>query len=208
MGAVLELRGKSWVAGSAARTLCICAAWLVAHPASAQSASAPLRLLPAPADDGLGEPGALPPVSTFTPLRLSLSQGLFPVGNMISGCSSREDASGNSINGFPIERYSYLRLIPRLTLHGFSSSGCAADAGLGGGLTYAMPLGKKLWLVSSVGLYGLPPIDSALSAVVSASARVDIVKQLPAGHVLTFGMGTRNRTGAALFNAVSFGGNF
>ncbi|MEO8904934.1 MAG: hypothetical protein ABI488_21085 [Polyangiaceae bacterium] len=29
----------------------------------------------------------------------------------------------------------------------------------------------------------------------------------PGGHVLSFGMGTRNRTGAALFNALSFGGD-
>jgi hypothetical protein len=148
------------------------------------------------------------PVSAFAPLRLSLSAGLFPVGNLLPGCASREDASGNSINGFPIERYSYLRLTSRFTLHGFSSGGCAVGAGLGSGLTYAMPLGRKLWLVSSVGFYALPPIDSSMSAVVSTSARLDLVKQLPAGHVLSFGMGTRNRTGAALFNAVSFGGNF
>jgi len=62
--------------------------------------------------------------------------------------------------------------------------------------------------VSSVGFYAIPPVDSALSAVVSTSARLDLVKQLPAGHVLSFGMGTCNRTGASLFNAVSFGGNF
>lgn len=181
---------------------------LASLPALAQSASVPLRSSPVPADDGLGERGALLPVSSFTPLRLSLSQGLFPVGSTLPGCASREDASGNSVNGFPIERYSYLRLFPRLTLHGFSSGGCSVDAGLGAGLTYQAPLGNKWWLVSSVGFYTLPPADSALSAVVSTSARLDLVKQLPAGHVLSFGMGTRNRTGAALFNAVSFGGNF
>lgn len=161
-----------------------------------------------PADDGLGEPGSPSPFASVTPLRLSLNQGLFPIASTLHGCASREDASGNSINGFPIERFSYLRLFPRLTLHGFSSIGCAADAGLGAGLTYAAPLGKKWWFVSGVGLHGLPPLDSARSAIWSAAARVDLVKQLPEGHVLSFGMGTRNRTGAALFNAVSFGGNF
>ncbi|MET0790065.1 MAG: hypothetical protein ABW061_00965 [Polyangiaceae bacterium] len=187
---------------------CIGGALLAASPAFAQSASAPLQLAPAPSDDGLGEPGALLPFSSFTPLRLSLSAGLFPIESRFPGCASREDASGNSVNGFPVERYSYLRLTPRLTLHGFSNGGCAVDAGLGSGLSYATPLGKNLWLVSSVGFYALPPPDTALSAVVSTSARVDLVKQLPAGHVLSFGLGTRNRTGAGLFNAVSFGGNF
>jgi hypothetical protein len=167
-----------------------------------------VRLSPVPADDGLGERGAPLPFASFTPLRLSLSQGLFPLASVMPNCASREDASGNSINGFAIERYSYLRLVSRLTLHGFSSAGCAGDAALGSGLTYAAPVGRKWWLVSSVGFYALPPVDSALSAVVSTAARIDLVKQLPAGHVLTFGMGTRNRTGAALFNAVSFGGNF
>jgi hypothetical protein len=210
MGAVTKLRGPCVGLGVVRTTsgAGILAALLALHSAHAQSASAPLRLSTVPADDGLGEPGAPSPLASFTPLRLSLNQGLFPTASAIQGCPSREDASGNSINGFPIERYSYLRLSPRLTIHGFSSIGCAADAGLGGGLTYAAPLGKKLWLVSSIGFYGLPPIDSARSAVVSASARLDLVKQLPAGHVLTFGMGTRNRTGAALFNALSFGGNF
>jgi hypothetical protein len=207
MGAVIELRGSGRVIG-ALRGVCFFAALFAGGSARAQSASAPLRLTPVPADDGLGGPGALPPVSAFAPLRLSLSGGLFPLGSTVPGCASREDASGNSINGFPIERYSYLRLIPQLTLHGFSSGGCAVGAGLAFGLTFATPLGKKLWLVSSAGFYALPPPDTSLSAVVSTSARIDLVKQLPAGHVLSLGMGTRNRTGAALFNALSFGGNF
>jgi hypothetical protein len=208
MVAVRALRRRGSGSIRTASGACVLAVLLASNPVSAQSASAPLRLTPVPADDGLGEPGALPPVSAFMPLRLSLTGGLFPIGSVLSGCASREDGSGNSINGFPIERYSYLRLFPRLTLHGFSSGGCAVDAGIGGGVTYATPLGKKFWLVSSVGFYALPPADSAMSAVVTSSARLDLVKQLPAGHVLSFGMGTRNRTGAALFNAVSFGGNF
>jgi hypothetical protein len=210
MGAGVELRvtGRLSSVIRRAGAVCVAAVLLGARPVHAQSASAPLRLALVPADDGLGEPGALLPLWSFTPLQLSLKQGLFAAGSTLPNCASREDASGNSINGFPVERYSYLRLTPRLTLHGFSSGGCAVDAGLGGGLTYAAPLGKKLWLVSAVGFYALPSIDLAASAVVSASARVEVVKQLRAGHVLSFGMGTRNRTGAAPFNAVSFGGNF
>ncbi len=212
MGAVLKLRGRCRVMGCihvarAARGL--------RFGRSARRASGPLasgvRALvahSAPTDDGLGTPGALLPFSTFTPLHLSLTQGLFPIESRFPGCASREDASGNSINGFAVERYSYLRLTPQLTLHGFSSAGCAIDAGLGGGLTYSTPLANKWWLASSVGFYTLPPADSSMSAVVSTSARVDVVKQLPAGHVLNFGLGTRNRGGAGLFNAVSFGGNF
>jgi hypothetical protein len=144
MGAVIELRGSSRAsraqATRAASCACAAAALLAVSAVHAQSASAPLFSTPVPADDGLGQPGAPTPFAAFTPLHLSLIGGLFPIGSALPGCDSREDASGNSQNGFPIERYSYLRLTPQLTLHGFSSGGCPVDAGAGGGLTYSAPL--------------------------------------------------------------------
>ena len=204
---------KVWRIASAAivrRSACgfiPCALVLVAPLASAQQASAPI-VTPVHADEGVGELGALRSPAAFMPLRLSLTQGLFPQGPVFLGCDSHEDASGNSVNGFALQRYSFVRLAPRLVLHGFSSAGCAVDAGLGGGLTYELPLTKTTSLVSSLGFYTLPPLDNARSAVISTAGRVDLVKKLGWGRTLSLGLGTRERSGSAAFNAVNFGGSF
>ena len=50
-----------------------------------------------------------------------------PVGPGFDGCTTRTDASGNSVNGFPVQRFWGLRLAPRLTLAGFSNGGCPID---------------------------------------------------------------------------------
>jgi len=185
---------------------------LSAVSASAQPAP-PARLVPGVtplfSDDGLsGGSGALPPAVAFTPLQLSLVGGLFSQASALPGCASRDDASGNSLNGFALQRYSYLQLAPRLVLHGFSTGGCPIDAGMGGGLTYSVPLTKSLWLVSSAGFYALPALENARSAMVTSAARVDVVKHLGWGRTLSLGLGTRQRSGASQFSAVSFGGSF
>jgi hypothetical protein len=182
-------------------------------PASAQQLAPVAPLVPSVSplfsDDGLfGRSGALPPRAAFSPLQLSLMGGLFSQASALSGCFSREDASGNSLNGFALQRYSYLLLAPRLVLHGFSNAGCPIDAGLGSGLTYSVPLTKSLWLVPSAGFYAQPVLGYASSMVVTSAARVDVVKQLGWGRTLSLGLGTRQRTGSSQFSAVSFGGSF
>lgn len=184
---------------------------LCASPASAQQGPAPLVPVVAPLrsdDSSMSEAATLPAAGAFTPLQLSLVGGLFSQASALPGCASREDASGNSVNGFALQRYTDLPLTPRLVLHGFSLGGCTVDAGLGGGLTYAAPLTKSIWLVSSVGFYTLPPLEGARSAVVTQAARLDLVKHLGWGRTLSVGLGTRVRTGAAQFSAISFGGAF
>jgi hypothetical protein len=183
---------------------------MFAPPAPAQIATAPLVPIVTPlrGDDGvLAQPGALSPLAAFAPLRLSLTQGLFAQGNAVPGCASREDASGNSVNGFQVQRYSYLPLTPNLVLHGFSIGGCPLDAGLGGAFTFSIPLAKKTWLVSGVGVYALPGLGGARPAIVTTAAHVDVVRQVDWGGTLTFGLGVRGRAGAGLFNA-NFGGSF
>jgi hypothetical protein len=188
---------------SGAASAIACGVLLVSNVAFAQAPVAPLH-----ADNGVSEGSTLPTRAAFTPLRLSLTQGLFPIGSTLPGCDSREDASGNSLNGFALQRLGYVQLVPHLVLHGFSSAGCAVDSGIGGGFTYEARVSKSLWLVSSVGFYALPALDSARSALVSSSARVDLVKNLGSARTLSFGLGVRQRSGAAQFNAVNFGGSF
>ena len=144
----------------------------------------------------------------FAPLRLNLTSGLFPVAAVLPNCDSRTDASGNSLNGFATQRYTFLRLIPALTLHGYSSAGCAVDAGIGAGLTYSAALSKDWWIVPSIGMYGLPSPGGARVPLVTSAARVDVVKQLDWGGTLHFGVGLRHRVGQGLTDAVSFGGSF
>ena len=149
-----------------------------------------------------------PPVTAaFAPLQLSLTSGLFSQAGAFSGCASRGDASGNSLNGFATQYHSFIRLVPRLVLHGYSMMGCSVDAGMGGGLTYAVPLRKSLWLVPSAGIYVLPnSTGGGAAAPVTTAARVDLVKQLGWGGTLSFGLGGRFDSGR--FEALHFGGSF
>jgi len=176
----------------------------------AQSLPAPLVpvVVPLRADSLLDSARGPRVGAVFTPLRLSLLGGLFPVGSWFPGCDSRAEASGNSVSGFAIQRYTFLPLGSRLTLHGFANDGCPVDAGLGGGMTYLIPFTKSLWLVPSAGFYAQPALGAGSAAQVSSSARIDLVKQLASGRTLSFGLGTRTRGGAAQFNAFSFGGSF
>jgi hypothetical protein len=178
--------------------------------AQAQRASAPLVpvVTPLRGDDLFAARVGPTASAAFAPLRLSLMSGLFPQASVFSGCASRTDASGNSVNGFASQYYGFVHLTPQLVLHGYSMMGCAVDAGIGGGLTYAVPLRNHLWLVPSAGFYALPnSLGGGAAAPVTAAARVDLVKQLGWGRTLSVGIGTKIAPSGA-FNALHFGGSF
>ncbi|HYP78137.1 MAG TPA: hypothetical protein VER12_19325 [Polyangiaceae bacterium] len=176
--------------------------------AHAQLTAAPLipMVTPLKGDDLYANQYGPAPSTAFAPLRLSLTGGLFSHASAFSGCEARADASGNSVNGFAMQRSTFFRLTPHLVLHGFSMLGCPVDAGMGGGLTYSVPLRKSLWLVGSAGFYALPKPGGGSSAFVTSGARVDVVKQLAWGRTLNFGLGTRGD--GAQFSALHFGGSF
>jgi len=181
--------------------------------APAQQTAAPLVPIVTPlrGDDLFASRNGPAVGATFAPLRLTLTGGLFSQANAFSGCDARADASGNSINGFALQRYSFLPLTPQLVLHGFSLSGCAVDAGMGGGVTYLVPLRKDLFLVTSAGFYALPSPGGGRSAFATSAARVDLVKQLAWGRTLSVGLGTRSGSGqfsSGQFSALHFGGSF
>ncbi|HEY0468793.1 MAG TPA: hypothetical protein VGC79_31585 [Polyangiaceae bacterium] len=195
----------AWVAANSAALVAL------STPARAQPTAAPLVPIVTPlrTDDLFASQNGPTVMAAFAPLRLSLTGGLFPQASAYSNCDSRTDASGNSVSGFAAQYYSFLRLTPQLVLHGFSSLGCAVDAGMGGGLSYAVPLRKGLWLVPSAGFYALPSAGGGTtwgSPSVTTSARVDLVKQLGWGRTLSVGLGVR--AGAGQFNALHFGGSF
>ncbi|HKO53312.1 MAG TPA: hypothetical protein VJV79_36640 [Polyangiaceae bacterium] len=142
----------------------------------------------------------------FAPLWLTLNGGLFAQGSAFAGCDSRGDASGNSVNGFAVQRHSFLRLAPQLVLHRFAMAGCAVDSGSGAALSYAVPLRKRLWLVQSAGFYRQPTALGGPAKRISLAGRLDLVKQLAGGRTLSLGLGTRSESGQ--FHALNFGGSF
>jgi hypothetical protein len=147
-----------------------------------------------------GDPNALDALSAFTPARLSLLSDLVPIGPLLgSDCAAQSEASGNSLHGFTMQRYTFLQLTPRLVLHGFSSTGCALDSGVGGGVTYTVPLKKNMWLVGSAGVYAIPGRGAALRARTRSDAGLDLMVRPAQDRTLSVGIGRRG---------VRFGGSF
>jgi hypothetical protein len=149
----------------------------------------------------MGEPsqaGTLSPWVASIPLRLSLQGGIFPMAGAFPNCAPLGEGSGNSFQGWAVQRYALVSTLPNLTLHGFSSAGCPIDGAIGGGVTYSAPLGKDWWLVGSGGLYGVPA-HGALPTRRRDDVRLDLMKAAPDGRMLGVGIGRRG---------VSFGGSF
>jgi hypothetical protein len=140
-----------------------------------------------------GEPTGPAGISSWvlsTPLRLSLQGDIHPIGGGFANCVSREEPSGNTINGFAVQRFASIRLTAALTLQGFSSAGCPVDGALGAGLTYTVPLDSSLWLVASAGVYGVPG-HAPYPPRQSSDVRLDVTKPMDGGRTLTVGVGRR-----------------
>jgi hypothetical protein len=135
-------------------------------------------------------PAGLAPWMLSTPLRLSLQGDIRPIAGGFANCAGREEPSGNTINGFPVQRFASVRLIGALTLQGFSSAGCPVDGAIGAGLTQTVPLSSSLWVVASAGVYGVPA-HAPYPARQSSDVRVDLTKQLDSAHTVTVGVGRR-----------------
>jgi hypothetical protein len=140
-----------------------------------------------------GEPTGPAGVSSWvlsTPLRLSLQGDIHPIAGGFSNCVSREEPSGNTINGFAVQRFASIRLTAALTLLGFSSAGCPVDGAIGAGLTYTLPLESSLWLVASAGVYGVPG-HAPYPPRQSSDVRLDVTRPLDGGGTVTVGVGRR-----------------
>jgi hypothetical protein len=142
----------------------------------------------------------------ITPLRLTLASDIVTIGQFFPECERLGDPSGNSIQGFPLLRAAFLRLIPALTLHGFSSAGCPIDAAVGGGVTQTIPLRADLSLVASAGMVAQPAIVGLRPAWVESAAGIDLVKQRDNGNALWMGVGAASRAPQGV--RLRFGGAF
>ena len=161
------LRATAHAVGRGAMNRALLAACLVigavAMPAASFAQDPPpptpaSAMVPTPVQLSLVPPGeptsfgtGLPPSLAVLPLRLSLMGDTFPIASALPGdpCLAQQEA--NSAWGFPIHRATYLRLLPQLTLHGFSTGGCTLDASVGGSVSYAITLPSNMWLVVNAG---------------------------------------------------------
>jgi hypothetical protein len=139
-----------------------------------------------------GDASGLAPALAVLPLRLSLLSTTFPIAGAFGGnpCAPRMEASGNTTNGYPVQRQIYLPITPRLVLHGFSSGGCPLDAGGGGAVTYELPVSKSISLVGSAGTYILPSQQPGRS-VTRGDARLDLVFHSAPDRAWGIGVGRR-----------------
>jgi len=145
-----------------------------------------------------GEPtsfgAALPPSLAVLPLRLSLMSATFPIAGALPGdpCASSETSGGNTVWGFPMQHATYMQLTPALTLHGFSTRGCALDASVGGGVSYALALPSNMWLVVNAGLLSQPSMPG--STRTRGDARLDLMLRPTPDRAYAVGIGRRGVT--------------
>jgi hypothetical protein len=160
------------------------------------SAAAPLGL-------SLGEPtgdaAALPGYFASAPMRLSLQNQIFPLGDGYDQCGTRGDAAGNATGGIPTQRYTLLRLTPNLVLHGFTAGGCPIDGAIGGGITYSARVAPSLWLVAGAGIYSAPAPAQYSAGRTRSDFEIDLIKKVNDTRSFSVGVGKRG---------VTFGGAF
>jgi hypothetical protein len=184
----------------------VLAALSVAGVAAAQEPTFTLTPYAPPPTASVLAPGAaadssaLPPDAASLAFRLALISSMYPVGPAFGtgGCGALSVAAAGTI--LPTQPYTQIQLTPRLVLHGFSDLGCpgdpyaSLDAGMGGGLTYAMPLRPALWLVGSAGAYGVPAHDVVPARAVVGGG-LDLVTKTKDNRVFTTGIGLSARGG-------------
>jgi hypothetical protein len=194
-----------------------------AGPSSAQTGTAPRpAALPATSASPTpsGDRGSVP-LSGFdlvAPLRLTLEGSIWPRAREFPQCATLGDDVGNSVGGIPVQHYMEWRLTPRLVLSAFTQLGCPIDAGIGGALTYAVPLRPSMAFVFATGAYLAPaqlPLyggaPSALSratqglqAPAAISARGDLVWKSTSGRPYNVGVQVQGLTKGQ----ITFGAGF
>jgi hypothetical protein len=148
-----------------------------------------------PPGDATGGPGYDP---YLEPLRLGLLEDVPPSGD--PSCRQTPEAMTASAPNVPTYYGTTLRLVPRLTLAGFSRVGCVMDGAVGGGLVYALPVRRNIDLALSAGYLFAPHAGPNGTPVSSgAHVRADLVFKRADGR--SFNLGIRNRH-------LTFGGIF
>jgi hypothetical protein len=168
----------------------------ITPPAAPISPASPLLSL---VGEPTGDTGALAGNLASAPLRLSLENSIFPIGQGFDQCGTREDAAGNSTGGIATQRYTLLRLSPNLALHGFTRAGCPIDGAIGAGITYSVKVRPSLWLVAGAGIYTAPAPALWAGGRTQNDFRIDLVNKVSDQRSFSVGVGKRGVTFGGVF---------
>jgi hypothetical protein len=135
-------------------------------------------------------PAALPYDLGMTPLRLSLTSDPL-IGRAFPGCQEQAEMSGNTLHGFMLNRSLAMPFAPRLTLVGFSQTGCQMDAATGAGFVSSTLIRKDVWLTASAGAMLFPHGAGGTKESVKTDARVDLLWKDAPGRSFSVGVGLR-----------------
>lgn len=113
-------------------------------------------------------------------LRLGLYAQAPVLGGMFADCRSA---------GPSVEQSAGIRLVPHLTLYGFSRSGCAMDQAVGGALVFTLPVSRTVSLSLSASQLYVP--NAVLGVPKSQTQiRADATIALPNKRSLSVGVST------------------
>jgi hypothetical protein len=168
----------------------------ITPPATPSSPASPLLNL---VGEPTGDTGALAGNLASAPLRLSLQNSIFPIGQGFDQCGTREDAAGNSTGGIATQRYTLLRLSTNLVLHGFTRAGCPIDGAIGAGITYSVQVRPTLWLVAGAGIYTAPAPALWAGGRTQNDFRIDLVNKVSNQRSFSVGVGKRGVTFGGVF---------
>jgi hypothetical protein len=145
------------------------------------------------------------------PLRLTLFGSHPPMPFNTPGCSDQLAEMRTGSGGSPILKTFATNLIggpssswktPRLTLFGFSRTGCTFDGAAGGGASFIVPIRNDIFFAAGGGAIFLPATSTG-SPSGSTAIRADVVFARPGGHSFSIGVGSSKG-----MSGVNFGGVF
>lgn len=178
---------------------------VLSHSQSARAQQLPpVQIIQNPlrSGDTTTPPPGLPLDVAMMPLRIGLLGDTWLKARVFPGCEADVEAGTNSQNGFALQRTAAMRLVPRLTLVGFSRAGCQVDAALGGGLVYSALIKKDFWFVGGVGVLGLPHAAPAGTTMWKGEIRADLMFRESPSRMWNLGL---RSTGGGV-TGLSFGG--
>jgi hypothetical protein len=134
------------------------------------------------------------------PLRLGIFSSPEPQGRA-EDCT-QSFSSVVEASAFGMQNALRVRLLPRLTLYGFTRGGCPRDVAMGGAITYVAPISKDVFFVLSGGAIYLPAGPGG-TGIASGQIRADLMIRRSGGRAWFVGIGSTGR-----HTGVTFSGTF
>lgn len=121
--------------------------------------------------------------------RLSLDATVPDLTGSVGSECGTEGASPTAARWFTTQGATGVRLVPSLTLVGFTQHGCRYDSRVGVVMTYATPITRTVSLTLGSGILYLPNALVQPSNRMRGGGRADVVFELPKNRALSVGVG-------------------